>query len=668
MDPLSAIALAQSVLSIVGVIAKNVNALSTLQAKYRNADLSVFLLIGQLSTLKAALGQISEWIKIEGDTAQSKHLQLFEDLKVALNGCQVLISILDDRVDHLANKEGSDNLKDQGKIVFLWEEQELNVYVTHLNNQVNALTLLLSAIQCRSLSQERTLLQSLESRHVIQRLRDNTSSLLCLRDSESILSRKTVSTFNSKLLETVFDFDGEVFNSRAYQVALRSNMKQVLSHKALGHSKPSDLAPPITNDTLLLENDEVNADTETIKAKSESDASLIPIPIPVYQDIGSYTPKKVSLWSRLSEQIVSRQKSQLRARNQTINFPGVEPQQDLLPWNGKTLILGTSESGKSTLLKSVKLYMEGPYSLEERSSFKEIIFSNAVQSMRMVLEAMESLELLVDDELSDYRVQPTEYHVQTIFMQPLRLEIEQLPAEVVNAIENLYMDSGVQECLNRARREYQLNDAAEYYFRSILRLGGSDYIPTAHDILRSRVKTTGITETTFDVGGQEVFLFDVGGVRSERKLWIHVFEDVGAILFTVDIASYDQLLFEDETVNRVQEALRLFDSIVNSRWFKKTAFALLFTKYDKLAVKLKASPLKYYFPDFKGRDDLEEATAYITNRFVSLSRHDDRTIEVFYTSIVDDERSLGKTAIDFLQRIRYDYSARGEVGKATRPR
>ena len=206
MDPVSIVGLASSALSIVSVIAKNVNALSTLQAKYRNADLSVFLLIGQLSTLKAALGQISEWIKIEGLAAQSEHLQLVEDLKVALNGCQVLISILDDRVDQLENKEGSDSLKIQGKIVFLWEEQELNVYVTHLNNQVNALTLLLSAIHCRSSSHERTLLQS-ESRQVIQRLRDDTSSLLWLRDSESFsperpcqLPIRNYSTLSSTLM------------------------------------------------------------------------------------------------------------------------------------------------------------------------------------------------------------------------------------------------------------------------------------------------------------------------------------------------------------------------------------------------------------------------------------------------------------------------------------
>ena len=449
MDPVSIVSLASAVLSIVGVIAKNINALSTLQAKYRNADLSVFLLIGQLSTLKAALGQISEWIKIEGITAQSEHLQLIADLQIALNGCQVLISILDDRVEQLANKEGSDNLKVQGKIVFLWEEQELNVYVTHLNNQVNALTLLLSAIQCRSMSQERTLLQSVESRHIIQRLRDDTSSLLWLRDSESILSRRTVSTCNSKLLETVFDFDGEVFNSKVYQVALRSNMKQALSRKPFTHSKTSDVVSPTTDDISPLENDDANSDTETIKAKSVSDAT--PERTRVNQDISPFVSGKFSLWSRLSEQIVARKKSQLRTRNETVDITAVDSAQDLLPWNGKTLILGPSESGKSTLLKSLKLHIEGTYTLEMRASFKEIIFSNTVQSMRVILEAMESLEIFLGNPMN-------EYHVQTIFMQPEQLE--EIGLEIVNAIESLYMDSGVRECLKRAR-EYQINDSAE---------------------------------------------------------------------------------------------------------------------------------------------------------------------------------------------------------------
>ena len=114
--------------------------------------------------------------------------------------------------------------------------------------------------------------------------------------------------------------------------------------------------------------------------------------------------------------------------------------------------VGAGESGKSTILKQMKLIHEGSYSRDERESFKEIIYSNTVQSMRVILEAMESLELPLDD-------QRAEYHVQTIFMQPAQIEGESLPPEVGHAIDALWKDAGVQECFKRSR-EYQLNDSA----------------------------------------------------------------------------------------------------------------------------------------------------------------------------------------------------------------
>lgn len=117
-----------------------------------------------------------------------------------------------------------------------------------------------------------------------------------------------------------------------------------------------------------------------------------------------------------------------------------------------TELTGAGESGKSTILKQMKLIHEGGYSRDERESFKEIIFSNTVQSMRVILEAMESLELPLED-------QRMEYHVQTIFMQPAQIEGDVLPPEVGNAIEALWKDRGVQECFKRSR-EYQLNDSA----------------------------------------------------------------------------------------------------------------------------------------------------------------------------------------------------------------
>lgn len=101
----------------------------------------------------------------------------------------------------------------------------------------------------------------------------------------------------------------------------------------------------------------------------------------------------------------------------------------------------------------MKLIHEGGYSRDERESFKEIIYSNTVQSMRVILEAMESLEIPLEDQRS-------EYHVQTIFMQPSQIEGERMPPEVGQGIQTLWKDAGVQDCFKRSR-EFQLNDSAK---------------------------------------------------------------------------------------------------------------------------------------------------------------------------------------------------------------
>lgn len=150
-------------------------------------------------------------------------------------------------------------------------------------------------------------------------------------------------------------------------------------------------------------------------------------------------------------------------------------------------------------------------------------------------------------------------------------------------------------------------------------------------------------------------MFDVGGQRSERKKWIHCFENVTTILFLVAISEYDQLLFEDETVNRMQEALTLFDSICNSRWFVKTSIILFLNKIDRFKEKLPVSPMKNYFPDYEGKlnqigdngrehhrsniaeggPDYAAACDYILNRFVSLNQHETKQIYTHFTCATD---------------------------------
>jgi guanine nucleotide-binding protein subunit alpha len=97
--------------------------------------------------------------------------------------------------------------------------------------------------------------------------------------------------------------------------------------------------------------------------------------------------------------------------------------------------------------------------------------------------------------------------------------------------------------------------------QDLSRIFARSYVPTNQDILRSRRKTVGITEETFDIGRHTYRMFDVGGQRSERRKWIHCFEDVNCILFIVAISGYDQGLLEDFDGVRYTGTSRLFKSL-----------------------------------------------------------------------------------------------------------
>lgn len=85
-----------------------------------------------------------------------------------------------------------------------------------------------------------------------------------------------------------------------------------------------------------------------------------------------------------------------------------------------------------------------------------------------------------------------------------------------------------------------------YFFSDLDRLFEPDYVPTEQDIVRCRARTIGITETVFQLREHEMLMVDVGGQKSERRKWIHCFQDVTSILFLVSLSGYDQCLVEDK--------------------------------------------------------------------------------------------------------------------------
>ena len=121
-------------------------------------------------------------------------------------------------------------------------------------------------------------------------------------------------------------------------------------------------------------------------------------------------------------------------------------------------------------------------------------------------------------------------------------------------------------------------------------------------------------------------MVDVGGQRSERRKWIHCFENVTSIIFLVALSEYDQILFESDNEvsfrcllsvflwltttrlshvpliqNRMEESKALFKTIITYPWFQNSSVILFLNKKDLLEEKIMYSHLIDYFPEYDGQ-------------------------------------------------------------------
>ncbi|CAH8475240.1 unnamed protein product [Schistosoma turkestanicum] len=272
----------------------------------------------------------------------------------------------------------------------------------------------------------------------------------------------------------------------------------------------------------------------------------------------------------------------------------------------KLLLLGAGESGKSTIVKQMKIIHMSGYTEEECKAYRPVVFSNTIQSMIAILRAMEQLQICC--------AYPNAMDDIAVVLNLPRTDVDVLPEEVFGALKRLWYDPGVQAAVNRSR-EFQLNDSASYFLDSLDRLSSHSYVPTQQDVLRTRVRTSGIAETHFSFKGLNFKMLDVGGQRSERKKWIHCFEGVTAIIFMVAISEYDLTLAEDQEMSRMMESMTLFSSICNNQWFTETSIILFLNKRDIFENKIMKTPLTICFPEYTGGNNYDEASEYIRLRF-----------------------------------------------------
>ncbi|XP_017087486.2 guanine nucleotide-binding protein G(f) subunit alpha [Drosophila bipectinata] len=265
----------------------------------------------------------------------------------------------------------------------------------------------------------------------------------------------------------------------------------------------------------------------------------------------------------------------------------------------KILLLGTAESGKTTIIKQMRiLHINGFTDAERRDKVPEI-YQNIHDSILQLVAQMGVLGI-------DFGSCTSERSADYILSLP-SLAPEYMNEEYCDHVMALWNDVGIRACYNRSN-EFPLLDSAKYFLDNFERISDVEYIPSTEDILHSRKITTGISQISFRVeipksmggGEQEFRMYDVGGQRDQRNKWIQVFEGIQAVLFLISCSEFDQNLREDPTQNRLQEALKLFRAVWQNRFLASAGLIVFLNKYDIMERKIRAGKhIVDYFPEYE---------------------------------------------------------------------
>lgn len=200
----------------------------------------------------------------------------------------------------------------------------------------------------------------------------------------------------------------------------------------------------------------------------------------------------------------------------------------------KILLLGTGDSGKSTIMKQFKLIYGDNFKLEDKKHYKKIIHINLIDFTYTIIK--DNLDIL---ELENNKCYNYIYNNKNL------INFENISKDFFKSIKILWKN--IIEKIEKINK-YEIPNYILYYIDNIDRI----------------CEKINIKNTKYNI-------IDVGGQRSERRKWIHCFENVDFLIFLISISEYDQFLEEDEKVNRLEESLEVFNTyICNSIWFKNT--------------------------------------------------------------------------------------------------
>ncbi|KAJ4512937.1 Guanine nucleotide-binding protein alpha-2 subunit [Exophiala dermatitidis] len=119
----------------------------------------------------------------------------------------------------------------------------------------------------------------------------------------------------------------------------------------------------------------------------------------------------------------------------------------------KILLLGSGESGKSTIVKQMKIIHQNGYTQEERALYRLTIYKNLIDCMKALIGGMQQFEIEPEDPtVKDYVEFIMEYNVDPDPDKPL-------DPKVADAVEAIWKDESASKTMER-QSEFYLMDSA----------------------------------------------------------------------------------------------------------------------------------------------------------------------------------------------------------------
>jgi GTPase SAR1 family protein len=304
----------------------------------------------------------------------------------------------------------------------------------------------------------------------------------------------------------------------------------------------------------------------------------------------------------------------------------------------QVLMLGAGECGKSTLYKQMTIAHGEGYSKDREINhgYSSAIKESCFEAARMIVASISSE--FSDDPQMQLMTEEARNAAECLVATKNATEKPSAP------LKTLWADDSFKRALWKSKHfALHSKDSIAYFFDNFDRIFSSDYDPNDEDMLRMRLRTTGLLWQEFQMKDIKFRLHDNGGQRCERRKWIHAFEKATVVTVVVAISDYDEVCFEDSSTNRLQESLDIFSYSVNCRLLYHTYFLLVFTKIDLFEKKFSQVPLKKYFPDFAG-STLEDGYEFIKNKFLQTIESrggstEVREVSVHFVNGIDAESS-----------------------------